>query len=341
MTHLYVNHPLKHLHTFRLDVDAEYYAEYESVEELRTLLERMKHEWVKLPWLHMGGGSNLLFTSSHYRGVILHSAIKGWTVVGDDADTVRLKVGAGVVWDDLVAYTIANGWGGMENLSLIPGEVGASAVQNIGAYGVEVKDLIVSVHTIDVQTGEERLFTNEECQYAYRHSIFKSELRGRYIVTHVTYQLQKTPAFKLDYGNIRVQLEEMGGNVTLERVRKAVIDIRENKLPDPKVTGNAGSFFMNPIVPRSVMEKIRRSYPSVPFYEVDAHQVKIPAGWMIEQCGWKGRSMGQAAVHDRQALVLVNLGGATGKDIIALCDAVRQSVKDKFGIEITPEVNFI
>lgn len=338
----YTDYSLKSLHTFGMDVRAAHFIEYESVEELLPMRFRLKTEWSHLPFLHIGGGSNLLFGSDYFGGVVFHSAIKGREVVYEDDECIHLRVGAGVVWDELVAYCVSQGWGGMENLSLIPGEVGASAVQNIGAYGVEVKDLIVSVETIEVAIGGlPRVFTCEECAYGYRQSIFKGELKGRYIVTHVTYRLQKHPVFHLDYGNIRAELERMGGNISLENIRQAVISIRESKLPDPKVTGNAGSFFMNPIVPREVMERIREEYPHMPFYEVNAEWVKIPAGWMIEQCGWKGRALGRAGVHDKQALVLVNLGGATGREVMALSDAVRHDVKEKFGIEIHPEVNFI
>lgn len=337
----YTDYSLKSLHTFGMDVRTAHFVEYTSVDELEALLVRMQSEWETLPWLHMGGGSNLLFTSDYYQGVILHSAIKGWQVVDEDEECVHLRVGAGVVWDELVAYTVAQGWGGMENLSLIPGEVGASAVQNIGAYGMEAKDLIETVDTIEIATGTSRTFACEECGYAYRQSVFKSELKGKFVVTHVTYRLQKNPVFHLDYGNIRAELERMGEGISLDTIRRAVIRIRESKLPDPQVTGNAGSFFMNPIVPRAVMEHIREAYPQMPFYEVDTERVKIPAGWMIEQCGWKGRALGRAAVHDKQALVLVNLGGATGLEIIALSDAVRHDVKEKFGVDIHPEVNFI
>lgn len=337
----YTDYSLKSLHTFGMDVRTAHFVEYTSVDELEALLARMQSEWEALPWLHMGGGSNLLFTSDYYQGVILHSAIKGWQVVDEDEECVHLRVGAGVVWDELVAYTVAQGWGGMENLSLIPGEVGASAVQNIGAYGMEAKDLIETVDTIEIATGTSRTFACEECGYAYRQSVFKSELKGKFVVTHVTYRLQKNPVFHLDYGNIRAELERMGEGISLDTIRRAVIRIRESKLPDPQVMGNAGSFFMNPIVPRAVMEHIREAYPQMPFYEVDTERVKIPAGWMIEQCGWKGRALGRAAVHDKQALVLVNLGGATGREIIALSDAVRHDVKEKFGVDIHPEVNFI
>ena len=337
----YTDYSLKSLHTFGMDVRTAHFVEYTSVDELEALLVRMQSEWETLPWLHMGGGSNLLFISDYYQGVILHSAIKGWQVVDEDEECVHLRVGAGVVWDELVAYTVAQGWGGMENLSLIPGEVGASAVQNIGAYGMEAKDLIETVDTIEIATGTSRTFACEECGYAYRQSVFKSELKGKFVVTHVTYRLQKNPVFHLDYGIIRAELECMGEGISLDTIRRAVIRIRESKLPDPQVTGNAGSFFMNPIVSRAVMEHIREAYPQMPFYEVDTERVKIPAGWMIEQCGWKGRALGRAAVHDKQALVLVNLGGATGREIIALSDAVRHDVKEKFGVDIHPEVNFI
>ena len=252
-----------------------------------------------------------------------------------------LHIGAGSNLFDFVACAVAHGWYGAENLSLIPGEVGASAVQNIGAYGVEVKDLIVDVETIEVATGQKRRFTNAECRYAYRSSIFKHELKGQYIVTYVTYRLGKRPVFHLDYGNIRAELERRGCGVTLESVREVVIAIRESKLPDPKVLGNAGSFFMNPIVPRARFESLLAEYPDMPHYPVDEDRVKIPAGWMIDRCGWKGKAIGRAAVHDKQALVLVNLGGATGEEVMHLAAEVVRSVRETFGIDIHPEVNYI
>ena len=295
---------------------------------------------VEEAWLHIGAGSNLLFTKD-YPGMILHSAIKGFEVVGENEEEVLVRAGAGEVWDDFVAYAVEKGWYGAENLSLIPGEVGASAVQNIGAYGVEAKDLIVKVDTLEVETGKERVFGNEECGYAYRESVFKHALKGKYIVTHVTYRLFKHPSYRLDYGNVRAELEKRGCELTLENVRRTIIDIRESKLPDPKVQGNAGSFFMNPIVPRPLFEELQDKYPSMPFYEVDAERVKIPAAWMIDQCGWKGKQLGRAGVHNKQALVLVNCGGATGQEIIALSEEIQRSVLDKFGVRISPEVNFI
>ena len=321
-----------------MDVKASLFIEYDSVEELKQILRDYPLEDDR--WLHIGAGSNLLFTGD-YPGIVLHSCIRGFEVVAEDAETVIVRVGAGEVWDDFVAYAVSNEWYGAENLSLIPGEVGASAVQNIGAYGVEAKDLIVEVETIEVATGKERVFRNEECGYAYRESVFKLALKRQYIVTKVSYRLRKTPSYHLDYGNVRAELEKSGCALTLSNVREGIIKIREAKLPDPKVQGNAGSFFMNPIIPYAQFEALSARYPQMPHYEVDAQRVKIPAAWMIDQCGWKGKQMGRAGVHHKQALVLVNLGGATGKEIIRLSEEIQKSVSDKFGVSISPEVNFI
>ncbi|MBQ8889829.1 MAG: UDP-N-acetylmuramate dehydrogenase [Bacteroidaceae bacterium] len=332
------NYSLFPHNTFGMDVKTSVFVEYTSVTELKEVLNQYIRSAEK--WLHIGGGSNLLFTED-YKGVILHSAIKGYEVVEETADEVFVRVGAGEVWDDFVALAVSQGWYGAENLSLIPGEVGASAVQNIGAYGVEAKDLIVKVETLEVATSQIRVFSWAECNYAYRESIFKKELKGKYIVTHVTYRLKKKAEFSLEYGNVKAELEKAGVEPTLHRVREVIIRIREEKLPDPKVQGNAGSFFMNPIVPREQFEQLVEMYPSMPHYEVDTTRVKIPAAWLIDQCGWKGKRLGKASVHDRQALVLVNCGGAIGKEIIALSEEIRRSVADKFGVQILPEVNFI
>lgn len=324
--------------TFGMDVKASRFVEYASVEELRGLWNAEREAVARA--LHIGGGSNLLFASD-YEGLILHSAIKGYTVVKETEEEVEVRVGAGEVWDDFVAYTVANGWYGAENLSLIPGEVGASAVQNIGAYGVEAKDLIVSVDTFGLETGEERRFMREECRYAYRESVFKQELKGKYAVTFVTYRLKKHPVFHLEYGNIRAELEKQGCQVDLENVRRIIIAIRQAKLPDPKVLGNAGSFFMNPVVPKMQFEALLAQYPDMPHYQVDDAHVKIPAGWMIDRCGWKGKRVGHAGVHEKQALVLVNCGGATGKEVMHLAEEIVASVRERFGVTIRPEVNYI
>ena len=324
--------------TFGMDVKASRFVEYASVEELRGLWNVEREAVARA--LHIGGGSNLLFASD-YEGLILHSAIKGYTVVKETEEEVEVRVGAGEVWDDFVAYTVANGWYGAENLSLIPGEVGASAVQTIGAYGVEAKDLIVSVDTFGLETGEERRFMQEECRYAYRESVFKQELKGKYAVTFVTYRLKKHPVFHLEYGNIRAELEKQGCQVDLENVRRIIIAIRQAKLPDPKVLGNAGSFFMNPVVPKMQFEALLAQYPDMPHYPVDDAHVKIPAGWMIDRCGWKGKRVGHAGVHEKQALVLVNCGRATGKEVMHLAEEIVASVRERFGVTIRPEVNYI
>ena len=323
---------LKH-NTFGMDVKARRFVEYDSEDELRMLIPTLHGDV-----LHIGGGSNLLFRND-YDGTIIHSGIGGISIEDEDTDSVLVRVGAGVVWDEFVEWAVVRGYGGVENLSLIPGEVGASAVQNIGAYGVEAKDVIVLVEAVELQSGQKRCFGTAECDYAYRQSIFKNQLKGKYAVTYVTYRLCKHPSLKLDYGNIRTMLESKE-NITIADVRKAIIDIRNAKLPDPKVQGNAGSFFMNPIVSREKFLTLQKDYPQMPFYETESG-VKIPAGWMIEQCGWKGKSLGRAGVHDKQALVLVNRGGATSDDILRLCEAVCRDVFKRFGIDIHPEVNFI
>ena len=333
----YTDYSLLPHNTFRMDVKAARFMEYSSEEELTAFLAS---GGLTSPYLHIGGGSNLLFLSD-YPGLVLHSSVKGVETVAETDEWVELRVGSGMVWDDFVAYTVEKGFYGAENLSLIPGEVGASAVQNIGAYGVEAKDLVVSVDAVEAATGKKRRFTREECRYAYRDSIFKKELKGRYFVTYVTYRLSKLPVFHLDYGNVRAELEKDGMEPTLANVRRVIAAIRSNKLPDPKVTGNAGSFFMNPVVSQEQFDRLQAEYSEMPSYRLDGNRVKIPAGWLIERCGWKGKALGPAAVHDRQALVLVNRGGATGRDVLRLADEVARSVKERFGIEISPEVNLI
>ena len=332
------NYSLLAYNTFGIDVSTSRFVEYDSVDDLRNFLSETTG--AHTPLLHIGGGSNLLFTSD-YPGVILHSAIKGMEILRETDEWVEIRVGAGEVWDDFVAFAVAHQWYGAENLSIIPGEVGASAVQNIGAYGAEAKDLIVAVDTVAVADGSSRQFTNSECDYSYRKSIFKKELKGQYIVTYVTYRLSKIPEFRLDYGNIRSELEKEGCVVTLDNIRRIIIRIREEKLPDPSVIGNAGSFFMNPIIAEKQFEELQQQYPDVPHYPAGEGLVKVPAGWMIDRCGWKGRTLGKAGVHDKQALVLVNRGGATADDVVNLADEIVRSVEDKFGIHISPEVNYI
>lgn len=338
------NCSLKEYNTFGLEASTNLMVKYGSEQELLAFLERYHRELSPLPLLHIGGGSNLLFLSD-FPGVILFSEIKDITILSEDEDMVLVSVGAGNTHDDFVLYAIQHGWFGLENLSLIPGQVGSSAVQNIGAYGVEVGDLIKAVQTISLEDGTAKVWNHDELSCSYRHSIFKDEAyRGKYAICHVVFQLRKHFTPCLNYGGLMasVQAKQMlPENLSAMQLRDIIIETREKKLPDPKVMGNAGSFFMNPIVGLDVLHQIQKHYPSVPFYEVDNEHVKVPAGWMIEQCGWKGKALGPAAVHDKQALVLVNKGGATGKEILTLCRAVQQSVFERFGIQLFPEVNFI
>ena len=337
--------------TFGIDAKCKRFLEYSSVEEAQQIVAGLTA--ADHPLLILGGGSNLLLTGD-YEGTVIHSAIKGIEVLDNETlaaaegenqknpDFVFLNCGSGEVFDDVVAYAVEHGYHGAENLSIIPGEVGASAVQNIGAYGVEAKDIIYKVEAVEIATGKLMVFDNQDCQYSYRQSRFKHEWKDKYLVTHVIYRLSKHFVPDLDYGNIRTSLAAKKiGNPTAQQLRDVIIEIRNAKLPDPKVQGNAGSFFMNPIVQKAKYEELAALYPGMPHYTIDAEHEKIPAGWMIDQCGWKGQSLGRAGVHDKQALVLVNSGGATGADIVALSDAVRASVREKFGIDIHPEVCLI
>ena len=334
----YTNYSLLQHNTFQMDVRAALYVEYNSVDELCKFLLSQEFENHRNKFIHIGAGSNLLFAGD-YSGLVLHSAIRDLAVAEDTREHQLLRVGAGYVWDDFVAYCVGHELAGVENLSAIPGEVGASAVQNIGAYGVEVCDVIERVEAIDLQ-GNVRIFSKEECQYGYRDSIFKKELRGQYIITHVVYRLMKSPTFKLGYGDLRARVEAEGAP-TLSAVRKAVTAIRDSKLPDPKKLGNAGSFFTNPVIPSEQYEALKIQYPDMPSYAIDDTHVKVPAGWLIEHVGWKGRALGRAAVHDRQALVLVNKGGATGNEVMQLAHRISEDIYTQYGIRVVPEVNYI
>ena len=324
---------LRH-NTFGIDAMCSRFMEYADEKEAQQVASVLRE--TELPFLIIGGGSNLLLTHD-FEGIVVHSAMKGCQVKG-----TQLTCGSGVVWDDVVALSLDAELYGMENLSLIPGDVGASAVQNIGAYGVEAKDFIACVEAVEIATGQIRTFTNADCQYGYRDSRFKHDWKNRYLMLRVTYQLSDTFRPKLDYGNIRAELERKGiAEPTAWQLRQTIIDIRREKLPDPEVMGNAGSFFMNPVVSREKYESLAAKYDGMPHYTIDADHEKIPAGWLIDQCGWKGRSLGRAGVHDRQALVLVNRGGATGSEIVTLCETIRRDVRERFGIDIHPEVNIV
>jgi len=332
------NYSLKEHNTFGIDAKCRRFIEFEDDEEAFEVAAILRKS--ALPYIIIGGGSNLLLTKD-FDGIVVRSGVKGH-YFEEDFTCERMTCGSGEVWDDMVATSLQAGYYGMENLSLIPGDVGASAVQNIGAYGVEAKDLILCVWMVEIATGKPWMIGNEDCEYGYRQSRFKKDWKNRFLITRVTYGLSRTFRPNLDYGNIRQELERRGiTEPTAQQLRDIIIEIRNAKLPDPKIEGNAGSFFMNPVVTRQKYEKLADRYPQMPHYKVDYRHEKIPAGWMIEQCGWKGKSLGRAGVHDKQALVLVNRGGATGAEIVALSDAIRQDVKAKFDIDIHPEVNII
>ncbi len=328
------NYNLKQHNTFGIDARCAQFVEYSNEAEAQEVAAMLRSS--SLPFIIIGGGSNLLLTRD-YEGIVVHSACKGV-----EREGVCLTCGSGEVFDDVVAQSIAMGLYGAENLSLIPGDVGASAVQNIGAYGAEAKDLICRIRAVEIATGKVCEIEKEACDYGYRQSRFKHEWKNQFLIVSVTYTFSETFHPLLDYGNIRAELEKEGiAMPTALQLRRTIIRIREAKLPDPKVLGNAGSFFMNPIVAREVYQKLAAQYEGMPHYDIDDDHVKIPAGWMIDQCGWKGKSMGRAGVHDKQALVLVNRGGATGEEVVALCRQIQADVKAKFGIDIYPEVNVI
>lgn len=330
------NYSLLSHNSFGIEAKTRWFVSYDNEGELLRILS--DEYFLSLPFFHIGSGSNLLFLSD-YEGVVLHSSISDIEVADENEDWVEVKVGAGADWDAFVAYAVDRGWGGIENLSGIPSQVGAAAIQNIGAYGCEVKDVLVSLTAWDVNTKEKVVLSNADCRFAYRYSIFKGEWKGKYIITSVSFRLSKNPEYNLEYGNLQ---ETLGGReVNLRSVREAVIDIRNSKLPDPKVCGNAGSFFMNPYIAKEQYEALKLRYPDMPCYPVSDLQVKVPAAWLIDRCGLKGFRMGNAAVHDRQALVLVNKGGATGREVAELADLVKSKVADKYGIVLTPEVTYI
>lgn len=332
------NHSLKQLNTFGFDVKAKYYAAPTSEDEI---LEVLNDESVAgIPRFVLGGGSNVLFTGD-YEGLIIHPQIKGIEKIDEDENFVWLCAGAGVCWDIFVAYCVKNNWGGIENLSYIPGDVGAAPVQNIGAYGVEAKSTIDEVYGVYIENGEPFCLNNAECEFGYRDSVFKQELKNKVIITEVTFKLRKKPVYVTHYGNIEEELTKNFAKVNIQNIRKAVISIRQRKLPDPKVLPNAGSFFKNPVVPVAVAESLKKAYENMPLFPSDKKTAKLAAGWLIEQCGWKGKRVGNVGVHEHQALVLVNYGDAEAAELKKLATDIQQSVKEKFNIDIEPEVNYV
>jgi UDP-N-acetylmuramate dehydrogenase len=332
------NVPLKNLNTFGIEAIAKYFAEINSIQDFEQLITM--DEFKNHPRLIIGGGSNMLLTQD-IDGLVIKNNLLGKDILEEDEEVVTVKIMSGENWHETVVWATDHGWGGFENLALIPGSVGATPVQNIGAYGVEIKDTIDRVGVIDMQTGELKELINADCNFGYRDSIFKNQAKGKYFITYVIFKLSKIASLNTDYGVLKNQLQEMGIETpTMQNVRDAVIAIRKSKLPDPKLIGNAGSFFKNPVVSETDFKRLEQDYPDMPFF--DAEQgVKIPAGWLIEQCGWKGKRVGNVGVHEKQALVLVNYGNATGQEIKKLSEDIQKSVHDTFGIRLESEVNMI
>ena len=325
------------LTTFGVPCVAKRFARFSNIEELRQILLQRGDDSL----LVLGGGSNILFTKN-FNGLVLLNEIKGTEIVEENSDYIIIKAGAGEVWHDFVVHCVQNNWGGIENLSLIPGSVGASPIQNIGAYGVEIKDVFEELEALEITTGEIHRFSMNECKFGYRDSLFKNEAKGHYIIISVTYRLQKNARINTRYGVIESELEKAGiVNPGISDVSEAVIAIRRSKLPDPREIGNAGSFFKNPVIEKEILQKIQENYPDVPQYPADNDHVKLAAGWLIEKAGWKGYRMGNFGVHRLQALVLVNYGGSTGEEIYDLSENIINDVYLKFGVRLEREVNIM
>lgn len=332
------NFSLQKYNTFGLDAKGRYYFEFTEEEDLPAFLCNFE-EWQCLPLLFLGGGSNLLFTAD-FGGLILHVNVPGIAIVKEDDRQVWLESGAGENWDNFVSWCVNSGYSGLENLSLIPGNVGAAPVQNIGAYGVEAGECVSSVKGFDLKTFDFREIPAESCEFGYRDSIFKRQLKGRFIVTSVIFKLNKFPVFRMNYGDLNEEVEKSGGP-SLKHIREAVLAIRRRKLPDPEILGNAGSFFKNPVVKQNRAAELKATFPALPVYPAGTGYSKLAAGWLIEQCGWKGFRTGDAGVHEKQALVLVNYGKATGEQLLELSRKIRESVMDRFSVDLEPEVLLI
>lgn len=338
------NVSLRPYNTFGIEAKARYFVRITDAATLQELIHQKIYQEQEI--MILGGGSNILLTRD-YDGLVIKMDIRGIEVVEENEKFAWVRSGAGENWHEFVLHCIAQGYGGIENLSLIPGTVGAAPMQNIGAYGVEIKDVFEQLQAVHLQSGEIRTFNHQECQFGYRESVFKHDLKGKYVITSVIFRLSKQPEINTSYGTIEDALYEMRSaegyqsRPAIQEVSDAVIQIRQSKLPDPKVIGNAGSFFKNPVVSKAKYEALQQEYDKVPGYPVTEDTVKVPAGWLIEKCGWKGRRVGETGVHSKQALVLVNHGNVKGADVYALAMEIKKSVKEQFDIDISPEVNII
>ncbi|MCU4156946.1 UDP-N-acetylmuramate dehydrogenase [Carboxylicivirga sp. A043] len=323
--------------TFGIKATAKELIACHTVESIKEALHYLREN--PQPYFILGGGSNILFCND-FDGLIIHPQLSTIELIKEDESHVWIEVGAGVEWDVFIEHCVNNKWYGLENLSYIPGNVGASPVQNIGAYGVEAKDCIETVKGFYIENAEAFELSNADCHFAYRQSIFKSELKNKIIISSVVYKLNKTESYTLDYGPVKEEVEKKGV-ISLKNVRQTIIGIRKSKLPEPEELGNAGSFFKNPIIEVDHFLQLQNQFESIPNYPIDSKHIKVPAGWLIEQTGWKGKAIGDAAVHNKQALVLVNKGNASGQDILNLAQQIIEDVKKKFGISIEPEVNIL
>ncbi len=337
MPEIHKNYPLRELNSFHLDVRARQFCQCRSLDELRTLIGSSGFRDQRV--LILGEGSNILF-SGDFGGLIVRPLILGRELIREDRNHVWIRAGAGENWDEFVAWTTAWGYGGLENLSLIPGSVGSSPIQNIGAYGVELKQCLVEVEAVDTLTGQKLIFTNEACRFGYRDSIFKGDWKGKCIISSVVFRLSKKPELNLSYDRV-AEMFSRQKRKDVESLRQVIIEIRRSRLPDPDRIGNAGSFFKNPVIPDEHYRELLKQYPGMPSYPASASGRKIPAAWLIEQCGWKGKRIGDAGCYEKQPLVLVNLGRATGKEIMELAARIEKDIENSFGIHLEKEVNVI
>ena len=332
------NYPLKQLNTFGIDVKADTFAEFFSAQELFEILSR--YETIGLNKYILGGGSNVLFVND-FKGIIIKNSIAGINVINEDKDCIDIEAGAGVIWNEFVKYCIDKNFGGIENLSLIPGTVGAAPIQNIGAYGQEQKETFISLKGISLDNMQRMEFSKKECKFSYRDSVFKNELKNKFVITHVKFRLVKNPSVNLKYESVKDEVKNLGlKNPSIKDISDIVIRIRKNKLPDPLKIGNAGSFFKNPLLEIENYEQIKKSNVGISGRKV-GNFIKVPAAWLIEKCGWKGKTFGNVGVHDKQPLVIVNYGNANGQEILDLAMEIKKSVLDTFGINLVEEVNII
>jgi UDP-N-acetylmuramate dehydrogenase len=341
------NYNLSKLNTFGINAYASFFVEIKSETDLQELLNLPEFKENKK--IFLGGGSNILFTKD-WNGIVVLNKLKGIEITKEDLENIEIRSMGGELWNDLVIFAVKNNYWGIENLSLIPGTVGAAPIQNIGAYGVELKDTLVNIEAFEIETSKKRIFTKEECKLGYRNSIFKNELKGQYFISAITLKLSKIPKINISYGALKKYLDEHKIEIRNSKaspvglrprdISDAISAIRRSKLPDPKIIGNAGSFFKNVFVEKNKLAKLLEKYPDMPHFTED-EIIKIPAGWLIEQCKWKGKRLGNVGVHEKQALVLVNYGNANGKEILELANKIMASVKEKFGLELVPEVNIV